>query len=515
MYFLLAIFAVASVSAIRGLVRHARYRKLSRAFGCQNPLLYPHLDPLFGLDTFIGSFVATVKSQHVSVFASRFDKCGSIFAMRSPSGTKLFTIDDENLAAMYGTPPSIALAMARQSDSAWPHWGVEPARLTAMEPFCGKGFITTDGDAWQTSRTALKPCFARKNIADPGWYQRLVHDFLETLPVGEAFDLAPLLDDLFLENSFKFLFGHPLSQLSLEFKTTVPTKGFLGAFHAAETGAGIRVMLGNNRWLFPTKKYMANCDMVHRFVDEIIDHELGTHESAGSKPPNSEDPITPNSLVHHLLSQTNDKIEIRGHILQAMMPTSDTTAVLIGNTFFLLSRYPHIWKEFVREVNSLSQEALSFNELRSLKSVYNILSESIRLYPVLPNLGRTALQDTILPRGGGKDGSSPVFVPKGTSCTNSFYALHRNETVFGPGASDFVPARWNSISPGTFEYMPFGGGPRQCLGKEKALVEAAYFLIAMARRFPTIGSRDTREWAGKAKLSARNARGCLIALYDS
>jgi cytochrome P450 len=63
--------------------------------------------------------------------------------------------------------------------------------------------------------------------------------------------------------------------------------------------------------------------------------------------------------------------------------------------------------------------------------------------------------------------------------------------------------------------MPFGGGPRQCLGKEKALVETAYFLVAMARKFPRVESRDERDWAGKAKLSARNANGCLIAVFDS
>jgi cytochrome P450 len=308
--------------------------------------------------------------------------------MRSPSGTKLFTIDEENLAAMYGTPPSAALAMSGQTGSHWPHWGIEPARLTAMEPFCGKGFITTDGQAWQTSRTALKPCFARKHISDLEWYKNMVDNFVEALPVGEKFDLAPLLDDLvrfiflsqsryslyqFLENSFKFLFGYPLSRLSLQSKSTVTTKGFLAAFHSAEMGARIRVMLGNYRWLFPTRKWKMNCDIVHRFVDELIASELMSYEDAESKSRNSLD--SRNSLMHQLLAHTTNKLEIRGHIIQAMMSTSDTTAVLIGNTFFLLSHHPHIWEDFVGEVNGLSQEALGFNELKSLKSAYNILFE--------------------------------------------------------------------------------------------------------------------------------------------
>ena len=223
MYLLLAVFAVVSLPALRSLIRYARYRKLSEALGCQSPPLYPHLDPIFGLDTFIGSFAATVKSQHVSVFASRFDKCGSTFAMRSPSGTKLFTIDEQNLAAMYGTPPSSALAMSRQSGSHWPHWGIEPARLTAMEPFCGKGFITTDGDAWQTSRTALKPCFARKHISDLEWYKTMVDAFVEALPVGETFDLAPLLDDLVRLESCRNVDTHCPSSLRIRSSSSSDT----------------------------------------------------------------------------------------------------------------------------------------------------------------------------------------------------------------------------------------------------------------------------------------------------
>ena len=62
--------------------------------------------------------------------------------------------------------------------------------------------------------------------------------------------------------------------------------------------------------------------------------------------------------------------------------------------------------------------------------------------------------------------------------------------------------------------MPFGGGTRRCPGEEKAMVEATYFLVAMARRFGSVESRDQREWRGRAKLSAWNVGGCLVTGFE-
>lgn len=67
--------------------------------------------------------------------------------------------------------------------------------------------------------------------------------------------------------------------------------------------------------------------------------------------------------------------------------------------------------------------------------------------PVAAN-SRSAARDTILPRGGGKDGSQPILVPKGTSCRWVTHALHRNKEVYGEDVEEFRPERWDSIRPG-------------------------------------------------------------------
>lgn len=58
---------------------------------------------------------------------------------------------------------------------------------------------------------------------------------------------------------------------------------------------------------------------------------------------------------------------------------------------------------------------------------------------------RTATRDTILPKGGGVDGQSPLFVPKGFACRYSVYSMQRRKDIYGPDAEEFRPERWETL----------------------------------------------------------------------
>lgn len=135
--------------------------------------------------------------------------------------------------------------------------------------------------------------------------------------------------------------------------------------------------------------------------------------------------------------------------------------------------------------------------------------------PVAPSFARIALVDTKLPLGGGAKGNSPIYVPSGTVSTVEYYALHRDKTVFGSDIEIFNPDRWDSINPSLWEYSPFGGGPRACIGQQKALAEAAYTIAKIAQGFQRLESRDDRDWAGQHRLTAMNVNGCKVALIPS
>ena len=138
---------------------------------------------------------------------------------------------------------------------------------------------------------------------------------------------------------------------------------------------------------------------------------------------------------------------------------------------------------------------------------------ALRLYPVFPQMNRVARVDTVLPRGGGPDGQSSVFAPAGTGFETSWYNLHRLKSVWGEDADEFRPDRWKEgFKPDPSQYMPFGIGPRSCLGRVKARIEASYVIVRIMQEFSQIESRDSKEWTGQVQLTAKNANGCKIAL---
>jgi cytochrome P450 len=101
------------------------------------------------------------------------------------------------------------------------------------------------------------------------------------------------------------------------------------------------------------------------------------------------------------------------------------------------------------------------------------MSLALRLYPSVPVNFRTARESTVLPVGGGLDHKLPIFVQKGQSVMFCPYALHRRPDLYGMDAELFRPERWDGDLPLPFGpasakwgYIPFGAGPRSCIGSK-------------------------------------------------
>lgn len=103
-----------------------------------------------------------------------------------------------------------------------------------------------------------------------------------------------------------------------------------------------------------------------------------------------------------------------------------------------------------------------------------------------------ALHDTTLPIGGGLDGKAPIAIPKGASVVFSVYSMQRRADLWGEDVLEFKPERWEQRI-AAWQFLPFLGGPRICIGQQFALTEASYLLVSMLRQFDALQPVDREE----------------------
>lgn len=491
------VFCVLVIYGLRATRDYYARLKLIRQRGCQPPPSLPQKDPFFGLDVVYQMFRSAKERRRNMSMKEQVDIYGRTFQSKPYGNTTIFTIEPRNLQAVFATD--------------FESYGLEPLRLFVFEPFIGKGIITTDGAFWEHSRALIRPTFARAQVADLSSLEVHVSRLIDLIPKdGSTVDLQPLFARFALDSSTEFLFGESLKSMCPE--SSIDAKAFLAAYNYGQAGVGRRMQLPKWNFLTRDKKFWSSCKIARDFVDHYVEKALIHTASASDEKPGRY------ILAYELARETKDRTDIRNQLLNIFLPAHDASAVALTNVFFNLARHPHVWAKLRREVLALAPatEDLSFERLKSLKYLQQVLNETFRLNPTIGTTRRIALRDAIFPTGGGPDGSAPIFVRKGDAVTTSFYALHRRKDIFGDDADKFRPERWEGLRPPHWAYMPFGGGPRVCPGQQLALTEMGYTIIRILREFQAIENRDpVWEFVELWKISTESANGAKVAFVPA
>lgn len=503
----LALIGIAVLVAsyiVRLIRRSIVHRQYQQEHGCKpipSSARVKIKDPILGLDSLYAMVKAGRERRFLNRNLERFDKFGNTHSVRTLRHHVIATREPENIKTVL----SIKFADYSLGN-----------RIETLGPLLGEGIFTSDGQAWAHSRSLVRPNFVKDQVANLAAFEALMQDFFALLPRdGSTVDLSRLFFDYTIDSATEFLFG--TSTRSLKNRRVgheSELNDFASAFNYAQHYLSFRMRLGPFMRFHRDKKADDSIRVCKLMVDQFVEEAISFRQQDDVEKvqnPNSEKKHK-YVFLHGLARQTSDRVRLRDELMNILLAGRDTTASLLSNMFCMLARHPRVWAKLRQEiVDTLDGRLPSYEELRNLKYLKYCLNESLRLHPVVPLNGRTAITDTHLPLGGGPDGKSPVFVPKGTHVAYSVWAMHRRKDLYGPDAEEFRPERWEHLRPG-WEYLPFNGGPRICVGQQYALTEAAYVTVRLAQEFKGLDNRDPDAWVEGLTLTLSPLNGTLVSL---
>jgi cytochrome P450 len=169
--------------------------------------------------------------------------------------------------------------------------------------------------------------------------------------------------------------------------------------------------------------------------------------------------------------------QLRDEVMTLVLAGFETTANALTWTLYLLSKHPDAARRLEEEaVRVLAGGAATFEDLPRLEFTERVLQESMRLYPPAWCFERAAVE---------ADEVGGYAIPAGTTIAVCPYVLHRNPSYWDD-AETFDPDRFlpeRSTARSRFAYLPFGDGPRVCIGKGFAMMEAKIVLAMIAGAF--------------------------------
>lgn len=352
----------------------------------------------------------------------------------------------------------------------------------------GKGLIPADGEIWRVRRRAVVPSLHQKYVAAMvGLFGKATERLCEKLDRaasnGEDVEMESLFSHLTLDIIGKAVFNYDFDSLGND-------TGIVEAVYTVLREAEDRSVAPIPVWEIPIwkdispklRKVNAALDLINGTLNDLIaickrmieEEELQFHEEYM----NEQDP----SILHFLLASGDDvsSKQLRDDLMTLLIAGHETSAAVLTWTFYLLSKEPSVLSKLQNEVDAVLGDRLpTVEDMKKLKYTTRVINESLRLYPQPPVLIRRSLEDDML-------GDYPI--KRNEDIFISVWNLHRC-----PGhwedASKFNPERWPLDGPNpnetnqNFSYLPFGGGPRKCIGDMFATFETVTAVAMLVRRF--------------------------------
>lgn len=374
----------------------------------------------------------------------------------------------------------------------------DPIQRRILAVGLGDGLLSVEGERWDVQRRTLAPLFARRTVigltaamlsAGRGLVERW-----RALAPGEVIDVAAEMTLLTLNVLALTIFSDGLSsdidEFRLAMNTYFATIGRIGALDLFGV-PDVVPRPGRKR----LKQAMGYFEGV---IDQIIAarrRRLGFSQ----RPEPAADLLT--LLLRALDPSTGRPMsltEVRSNILTFLSAGHETTANTLAWSLFLLSQSPE-WMGKVRREADREFGGPPEGFVDRLVVTRAVIEEALRLYPPIAALSRSAEQ---------ADQVGPYVLPRRALVVISPYVLHRHRTLW-KRADEFDPTRFLPEAKARitrYAYLPFGAGPRTCIGASFALQEATLVLAIIVQHFDLKLAPGAKVWP-QQKITLRPANG--------
>ena len=338
---------------------------------------------------------------------------------------------------------------------------------TTLSEYLGNGLLISDGDYWRRQRKLAQPAFHINRIAA---YGQVMSDYsarmLDSWQAGQVRNIADDMMKLTLYIVAKTLFDSDVSQDSGRVGEALEV-----LLHSVIESSQTLIRLPE--WI-PTPSRARkrwSIDTLHDFTMKVIRERRASGKDNGD-------------LLSMLLQARDEEDgqgmsdeQVRDEALTIFLAGHETTANAMTWTFYLLSQHPEVEARLHEEVDRvLAGRQPKLDDLPALTYTEQVIKESMRLYPPAWSFGRQAIEDVEL--GG-------YTLPRGSVLIVVPYVIHRDPRWFRDPLR-FDPQRWSAEQEASIPkhaYLPFGGGPRICIGNSFAMMEAKIILASVAQRY--------------------------------
>ncbi|XP_058072126.1 cytochrome P450 97B2, chloroplastic [Magnolia sinica] len=423
-----------------------------------------------------------------------------------------------------------------------------------LEPIMGKGLIPADLDTWKLRRRVIAPgfhslfleamvkiftnCSERTISKFEKFFEKESPSEDKTVELDLEAEFSSLALDIIGLGVFNYDFGSVT-------KESPVIKAVYGTLFEAEHRSTFYIpywKLPFARWVVPRqRKFHSDLKVINDCLDGLIRNAKETRQETDVEKLQQRDyeNLKDASLLRFLVDMRGadaDDRQLRDDLMTMLIAGHETTAAVLTWAIFLLAQNPSKMRKAQAEIDSvLGQGRTTFECLKKLEYIRLIVVEALRLYPQPPLLIRRTLKPDRLP--GGYNGSEDGYaIPAGTDIFISVYNLHRSP-YFWDRPHEFEPERflvskesdgikgWSgfdpSRSPGAmypneiisdFAFLPFGGGPRKCVGDQFALMESTVALAMLLQKFDVElkGSPDSVELVTGATIHTKNGLWCKL-----